>query len=210
MVKRTKPGRIAGGVIAILGGISSTILFLFNFNYYNLIFGILGILGGSFLLDDWAFGGGLALCGATLSFLSFLIPYILFVGVERILYILSVVLMALGGFIGLMIDAEAPIINLIDDWIEIKAKEISETYNVIKIEFFNLLWDGLVFEVEFQEHINPKYIKNLIGFLEENWNQKIFLMTKAGLDDSNLSSNKYLIYQIEEWILKITDLELNG
>jgi hypothetical protein len=214
MVNSTKPGRIGGGIIAIVGGSLLIILLFFDFNYNILIMGILGIIGGSVLLDDWTFGGGLALVGGTYGYIFFLLPF--WTNDLVFLYILSAGLIGLGGFTGIMSGSQSPTritkseFELIDDWIDTKTKEISATYNVIKIEFFNRRWDGLVFLVEFEEHIDPKYIKNLIAFLEESWNRKVFLMTKAGLNESDVSSSKYVIYQKEgshlDYILEDVDM----
>jgi hypothetical protein len=199
MANLTKPGRLAGGIIAILGGILLVLLFLSGFNFLVLSMGILGIMGGILLLYDWTFGGGLALLGGTMGYGVFLL---FFEATERVMpYILSAGLLGLGGFIGVMIGSQSPLsigkseFELIDDWIDTKIKEISEAYSVIKIEFFNRRWDGLVFLVEFQANIDPKFIKNLIALLEETWNRKAFIMTKAGLNDSEGSDNKYVIYQ---------------
>ena len=199
MANLTKPGRLAGGIIAILGGILLVLLFLSGLNFLVLSMGILGIMGGILLLYDWTFGGGLALLGGTMGYGVFLL---FFEVTERVMpYILSAGLLGLGGFIGVMIGSQSPLsigkseFELIDDWIDTKIKEISEAYRVIKIEFFNRRWDGLVFLVEFQANIDPKFIKDLIALLEETWNRKAFLMTKAGLNDSEGSDNKYVIYQ---------------
>jgi len=225
----TKQGREAGGIISILGAIYLIILNIIyiqayiqsGFFIYTWIIVVLGILGGVLLLYDWTLGGGLSLTVGVILLSSCLMSLI-FSGDQAGNFYLSLTaigagLTGLGGFIGLMIGSESyfsigePEIGLIDDWVEIKEMEILKTYNVEKIEFFDGLWGGLVFLVEFSKKINPESIKKLIEFLETHWNGKVFIMTKAGLDETELASDKYIIYQKEGGHLnyKIEQINLN-
>jgi hypothetical protein len=190
-----------------------------SFLIFNLIIAAIGIIGGFFLLNDWTFGGGLASGGATIHFGIFLYSLLLSSYYEYgyyLLHFISAGLIGLGGVIGLMMGGEVPFniskseLGLIDEWIEMKETEIVERYNVKAIEFFDGLWGGLVFLVKFLKNIRPDSIKKLITFLEKQWNGKVFIMTKAGLDDTELASDKYVIYQKDGRLLnyKIEQIDL--
>lgn len=225
----TKQGREAGGIISILGGIYLIILNIIaiptgihlNFFIYIWIIIVLGILGGILLSYDITFGGGLS-STASIILLTSCVFGIVFPSEHGGILFLSLTtigagLMVTGGFIGFMIGPEPHMsiskseFGLIDDWINMKQTEITDKYNVKSIEFFDDLWGGLVFEVKFLKNISPTSIKGLIAFLEKQWNGKVFIMTKAGLDEAELVSNKYIIYQKEGRLLnyKIEQIDLN-
>ncbi len=211
----TKQGRKVGGIISILGGIFLLLIGFINmamliffdstltFLSYIWIVAFLGILGGVLLIEDWTFGGGLSLVVGTMLLCSGLLGLFFSRELGPIPYLVGAALIGPGGFIGVMIGSESHFsisnseLDLIDDWIDMKDIEIVKTYKIEKIEFFDRLWGGLVFSVEFSKKINPESIKKLIVFLETQWNGKVFIMTKAGLDEAELASDKYIIYQKE-------------
>jgi hypothetical protein len=225
----TRQGRKVGAIVSILGGIYMLLISFINYSMliffdptlidltYIWIVAFLGILGGVLLIEDWTFGGGLSLGVGTMLLCFVLLDLFFSRELGPIHYLVGAALIGPGGFIGVMIGSEPHFspsnseLELIDEWIETKEIELVKTYKVGKMEFFDRLWGGLVFSVEFLKDINPKSIKKLIEFLELNWGGKVFIMTKTGLDETKLASNEYIFYQKEGGHLnyKLEEVNLN-
>lgn len=110
-----KGGRIAGGILSIIGGglaLLTAFLFFMTVDPSELvvpvIFGVsgtLGVLGGILLLVDKRIGGILAIIGgvATLAYFLYIMfgnPLVLIFGIFIILLLLPAGLMLAGGIVG--------------------------------------------------------------------------------------------------------------
>jgi len=126
----TKGGRIAGGVLSIIGGglaFLTALLFFMNVDpsewVVPVIFGasgVLGVLGGILLLVDKRIGGILVIIGgvATLVYFIYLAiinPLILIFGIFAILFLLPTGLMLAGGIVGTATSGEPKESSEIED-----------------------------------------------------------------------------------------------
>lgn len=202
-------------IAIILSG--NSLIFDEDAGYFIFTLASIASIGGVLLLRDQPIGGILAMVSGALGASGFLLAWLWSAlssnPIEDLLPI-GVILagfMGMGGFLGLIVgpDLLQQKSKGLQDFLTTHFKEISEQYNVKRIKFWRVYSGGYGLLVNFKQAVDASDIKKLILYLQTNIYEKIFLISKSGLNQPRQGQKKYYIYKLEEQILQIEEKLIN-